>query len=96
LTSTIAKVATGLVPTAGLIAFTPAGAAADCLHDTDKADHNLPEAMIHHGAGSEEAQKYRAEWAEARQRCWDKEKRWRDSDTHQWRSEHWDDHDHDH
>jgi hypothetical protein len=95
-TSVIAKAAAGFVLTAGLIAFTPAQASADCQHDTDKADRNLHEAIAHHGADSKEAQKYRAELAEVRQRCWEKEKRWWDSDTHQWRTEHWDEHDHDH
>ena len=95
-TLTIGKIAAGVVLTAGLVAFTPTQAAADCQHDTDKADHNLHDAIAHHGADSKEAQKYRAEHAAVRQRCWDKEKRWWDSDTHQWRTEHWDDHDHDH
>jgi hypothetical protein len=92
---TFGKIATGFVLTAGLVAFTPVRASADCQHDTDRADKNLHDAMVHHGADSKEAAKYRAELMEIRQRCFDKEKRWWDSDTHQWRNDHWDDHDHD-
>jgi hypothetical protein len=95
-TSMITKAAVGFVLTAGLVAFTPVQAKADCQHDTEKVDHKLHDAIAHHGADSKEADGYRRELAEVRQRCWDKDKRWWDADTHQWRSEHWDDHDHDH
>jgi hypothetical protein len=95
-TSVIAKTAAGFVLTAGLIACTPLQAKADCQHDTERADHKLHEAIAHHGADSREAESYRHELAEVRQRCWDREKRWWDADTHRWRSEHWDEHDHDH
>ena len=94
-TLTIGKIAAGVVLTAGLVAFTPAPASADCQHDTDRADHRLHEAIAHHGPDSEQARRYRAELAEIRQRCWEREKRWWDSDSHRWRDEHWDDHDHD-
>src|SRR3984957_3171243 len=94
-TSMIAKASAGFVLTAGLIAFTPAKARADCQHATDKNDHTLHTAIEHRGADSKQAQRYRAELAEFRQRCWEKEKRWWHSDTHQWRTEHWDEHDHD-
>jgi|ERR1700678_71422 len=95
-TAAIARAAGGFVLTMGLVGFTAIQAKADCQHDTEKVDHKLHDAIAHHGADSKEADQYRHELAEVRQRCWDKDKRWWDADAHQWRTEHWDDHDHDH
>ena len=83
-TATITKAAVGFVLSVGLITFKPAPALADdCQHDTEKADHKLHDAIAHHGPESKEADKYRHELEEVRQRCWDKGKRWWDADTHQ-------------
>jgi len=84
---------------AGLLIF--AGApnlrADDCQHRIAKADHNLHEAIEHHGYQSEQAEKWRHILHEERERCWTANHRWWDEDEHRWRTEHdWDDHDHDH
>ena len=84
---------TGLVAAAALIAFTPARAHADCQSDTDRTDHRLHEAIAKHGPDSREANDYRRQLVEIRERCWSKEHRWWDADAHAWRTEHWDDHD---
>lgn len=90
-----------LAPAALTGMFVLAGAAGvraddDCQKRTAKADHNLHDAIKHHGPDSPEAQHWRQELAAARSYCWDHEHKWWDEDTHQWRNEHWDDHDHDH
>jgi hypothetical protein len=70
--------------------------AEDCQKRIVNADHKLHEAINHHGPNSPEAQHWREELASARGWCWDHEHKWWDEDAHAWRTEHWDDHDHDH
>lgn len=90
-----------LAPAALTGMFVLAGAASvraddDCQKRTIKADHNLHEAIEHHGPNSSQADHWRHELADARSYCWNHEHKWWDEDAHQWRNEHWDDHDHDH
>jgi hypothetical protein len=67
-----------------------------CQHRTEKADHDLHEAIKHHGYDSKQAEHARHELSEAREYCWKESHKWWDQDAHQWRSEHnWDD-DHGH
>jgi hypothetical protein len=68
----------------------------ECQHRTDKADHNLHEAIKHHGYDSKQAEHARHELSEARQYCWAQDHKWWDVEGHSWRVEHnWDD-DHGH
>jgi hypothetical protein len=92
------KAAVGLAVLAGLFMFAaPQLRADDCQRDTARIDHNLHEAIKHNGPDSKEANHWRHELAEQRQRCWEKEHKWWDEDTHSWHNQHdWDDHDHDH
>jgi uncharacterized protein (DUF3084 family) len=85
---------------AGLLLFTGAPCAAaeehDCQKRIAKADHNLHEAIEHHGRASQEAEHARHELQEARAHCWSTEHRWWDEDSQRWHSERdWDDRDHD-
>jgi len=67
-----------------------------CQRRIAKADHRLHEAIEHHGRESRQADHARAQLHEAREQCWNRNKRWWDEDGHRWRSERdWDDHDHD-
>ena len=69
----------------------------DCQHRIAKADHNLHEAIEHHGYHSEQAEHWRHMLHEAREHCWTTEHKWWDEDDHRWHSDRdWDDHDHDH
>lgn len=69
----------------------------DCQRRVARADHNLHEAIEHHGWQSRQAERRRHELHEARERCWNRSHRWWDEDGHRWHSDHdWDDHDHDH
>jgi len=69
----------------------------DCQRRIAKADHKLHEAIEHHGYESKQAEHWRRQLHEARERCWNANHRWWDEDGHRWRSDHdWDDHDHDH
>jgi hypothetical protein len=68
----------------------------ECQKRIIKADHKLHEAIEHHGPDSPDARHWREELATARSYCWEHGHRWWDEDAHQWRTEHWDDHDHDH
>ncbi|HVM74957.1 MAG TPA: hypothetical protein VMT75_04885 [Candidatus Saccharimonadales bacterium] len=68
----------------------------DCQKRVNKADHNLHEAIEHHGWQSSQADHWRHELAEARNYCWDHGRRWWDADANRWRTDRdWDDHDHD-
>src|SRR5712672_1285453 len=80
-----------------LFACAPSLRAADnCQKRIAKADHRLHEAIEHHGRESRQADHARAQLHEAREQCWNRNKRWWDEDGHRWRSERdWDDHDHD-
>jgi hypothetical protein len=67
-----------------------------CQRRIARADHRLHEAIEHHGRESRQADHARAQLHEAREQCWNRNKRWWDEDGHRWRSERdWDDHDHD-
>jgi hypothetical protein len=96
------KMRLGLAPAllAGAVLFagsTVLRAEDDCQKRVAKADHNLHEAIEHHGWQSSQAERWRHELAEARSYCWDHHHRWWDEDTRRWHSDHdWDDHDHDH
>jgi hypothetical protein len=85
----------------GLLAFAgaPRASAEDydaCQRRIAKADHQLHEAIEHHGWGSRQADHARHDLQEARARCWNEAHRWWDEDGHRWRSARdWDDHDHD-
>ena len=69
----------------------------DCQKRTDKADHNLHEAIKKHGPQSSQAEHWRSELAAARSYCWEHSHRWRDEDAHRWHDQQdWDAHDHDH
>ena len=84
---------------AGLLAFAGAPRAMaddDCQRRIAKADHKLHEAVEHHGWDSRQADHWRHELREERERCWNRYHRWWDEDGHRWRNDHdWDDHDHD-
>jgi hypothetical protein len=89
------KATVGLAVLAGMFVFAAPQVRADCQSDTARIDHKLHDAIKHND--NKEADHWRHELAEQRQRCWDKEHRWWDEDAHQWRTDHnWDDHDHDH
>jgi len=94
-----ARLGLGTLACAGMLLFCAAPrvrADDDCQKRIAHADHQLHEAAEHHGWDSPEAQRARAHLQEARQWCWDHGHRWWDEDAHAWRSERWDDHDHDH
>lgn len=68
----------------------------DCQRRIYRADHKLHEAVEHHGWDSRQADHWRQELHEARERCWREHHRWWDEDGHRWHSDRdWDDHDHD-
>jgi hypothetical protein len=84
---------------AGTLAFagTPRAMAYDddCQRRIYRADHKLHEAIEHHGWDSRQADHWRHELSEARERCWRERHRWWDEDGHRWhRDRDWDDHDH--
>lgn len=67
-----------------------------CQRRVAKADHKLHEAIEHHGYYSRQAEHWRHELHEARERCWNERHRWWDEHEHRWhRDRDWDDHDHD-
>ncbi len=69
----------------------------DCQSRIAHADHQLHDAIEHHGPNSKQADHWRHELNNAREWCWNHYHRWWDEDGHSWHSEHdWDDHDHDH
>jgi hypothetical protein len=84
---------------AGLLAFAGAPRAMaddDCQRRIAKADYRLHEAIERHGWDSRQADHWRHELREERERCWNRHRRWWDEDGHRWRNDHdWDDHDHD-
>lgn len=83
----------------GFLFFTGASSAkADdgCQRRIAQADHKLHEAAERHGWDSRQADHWRHELHEARERCWRESHRWWDEDGHSWHSDRdWDDHDHD-
>jgi hypothetical protein len=96
----LGKIALATAAFAGTLAFagTPrAMADDDCQRRIYRADHKLHEAVEHHGWDSRQADHWRHELSEARERCWRERHRWWDEDGHRWHSDRdWDDHDHDH
>jgi hypothetical protein len=84
---------------AGALMFvgsSPVRADDDCQKRTAHADHQLHEAIEHHGYQSPQADHWRHELAEARSYCYEHNHRWWDEDAHRWRTDRdWDDHDHD-
>jgi hypothetical protein len=94
------QAAIGLAVLAGMFIFTAAPqvrADDDCQREIARIDHKLHEAIEHNGPDSKQADHWRHELAEKRERCWDKQHKWWDEDGHRWRTDHdWDDHDHDH
>jgi hypothetical protein len=67
-----------------------------CQRRIARVDHKLHEAIEHHGRHSTQADHWRHELHEARERCWDERHRWWDEDEHRWHTDRdWDDHDHD-
>ncbi len=85
----------------GMLAFagTPRAYAYDderCERRIIKADHKLHQAIERHGWYSRQADHWRHELHEARERCWRERHRWWDEDGRRWHSDRdWDDHDHD-
>jgi hypothetical protein len=60
------------------------------------AEHELHEAIEHHGRRSRQADQERRELRTARERCWRERHQWWDEHDHRWHHERdWDDHDHD-
>jgi hypothetical protein len=95
----LGKLFLGSLAFAGLLAFYGAPSARaddDCQKRVNRADHELHEAAEHHGWDSPEANRARERLNSARSWCWDHSHRWWDADAHEWRTEHWDEHDHDH
>lgn len=67
----------------------------DCHRRTARAEHKLHEAIEHHGYYSRQADHWRRELREARERCWRERRLGRDEHEHRWhRDRHWNDHDH--
>ena len=63
-----------------------------CQHRTEKADHDLHEAIKHHGYDSKQAEHARHELSDAREHCWGESHKWWDVEAHQWRMErNWED-----
>lgn len=67
-----------------------------CQRRTALADHKLHEAIERHGYHSRQADHWRHELHEARERCWRERQQWWNEHEHRWQRAHdWDDHDHD-
>jgi hypothetical protein len=82
-----------------LLACSPRANAEDreCRRRTARADHKLHEAIEHHGYFSRQANHWRHELHEARERCWREHNGWWDVDGGRWHhGRDWDDHDHEH
>lgn len=68
----------------------------DCQRRLAKADHQLHEAIEHHGYESKQAENWRHKLHEERERCWNANHRWWDEHGRRWHTDRdWDDHDHD-
>ena len=85
---------------AGFLMFTgvPSLRAAndDCQRRVARADHRLHEAIERHGYRSNQAERRRHELREARERCWNRSRRWWNEHEHRWHTDRdWDDNDHD-
>ena len=67
-----------------------------CQRRIEHADHELHEAIEHHGRHSRQADHERRELREAREHCWRERHRWWEVHERRWHEEHdWDDRDHD-
>lgn len=67
-----------------------------CQRRIEHAEHELHEAIEHHGRDSREADHERRELHEAREECWRENHRWWDEHERRWHEERdWDDRDHD-
>lgn len=67
-----------------------------CQRRVAHAEHELHEAIEHHGRNSRKAEHERRELHEARERCWREHHQWWDEHEHRWRQQNdWDDRDHD-
>jgi hypothetical protein len=67
-----------------------------CFGRIVRADHKLHEAIEHHGSHSWQADHWRHELHEARERCWRERQQWWDEHERRWHHDHdWDDRDHD-
>lgn len=67
----------------------------DCHRRTARAEHKLHEAIEHHGYYSRQADHWRHELREARERCWRERQQWWNEHEHRWHRDHdWDDRDH--
>jgi hypothetical protein len=67
-----------------------------CQRRVQHAEHDLHEAIEHHGRHSRQADHERRELHAARERCWRERHQWWDEHEHRWRTERdWDEHDHD-
>lgn len=69
----------------------------NCHQRIVRADHNLHEAIEHHGYRSGQANRARRNLANARQRCWNSYHRWWNEDDRTWHTDRdWRDEDHEH
>ena len=67
-----------------------------CQRRIEHAEHDLHEAVEHHGRYSREADHERRELRAARERCWRERHRWWDEHERRWHDQRdWDDRDHD-
>lgn len=67
-----------------------------CQRRIAHAEHDLHEAIEHHGRHSRQAEHERRELHQARERCWRERHQWWDEHERRWRTERdWDEHDHD-
>jgi hypothetical protein len=67
-----------------------------CQRRIQHAEHELHEAIEHHGRHSREADHERSELREAREQCWRDHHRWWDEHDQRWHDQRdWDDRDHD-
>lgn len=67
-----------------------------CQRRVQHAEHELHEAIEHHGRNSRQANHERRELHAARERCWRESHRWWDEHEHRWHTERdWDERDHD-
>ena len=65
-----------------------------CQRRIEHAEHELHEAIEHHGRDSREAEHERRELHEAREECWRENHRWWDEHERRWHDERdWDDRD---
>ena len=59
----------------------------DCRRKVEKADYKLHQAIAEHGPYSRQADHWRHELTEARERCWTSSHQWWDEHGQRWRSD---------